>query len=169
MRKYTKERYIVHPVRVMEICREYSDDPSVLAAALLHDVIEDTTVSADEIRSFLLTILAPAVVDETVGLVVELTDISTKENHPRLNRGRRKRQEFKRLATASAKAHTIKYADLIDNALDVAKHDPDFARVFLQEATALLAVLTKGDSHLYQLAKVTIASCLDSLIKKPVS
>lgn len=38
MRKYTPERYIVHPVRVMKICREYTDDITVLAAALLHDV-----------------------------------------------------------------------------------------------------------------------------------
>ncbi|MBD0255325.1 MAG: metal-dependent phosphohydrolase, partial [Cytophagales bacterium] len=35
MRRYTPERYIVHPVRVMELCREYTTDEAVLAAALL--------------------------------------------------------------------------------------------------------------------------------------
>jgi (p)ppGpp synthase/HD superfamily hydrolase len=42
MRKYTPERYIVHPARVMRLCQEYTDDVTVLAAALLHDVLEDT-------------------------------------------------------------------------------------------------------------------------------
>jgi (p)ppGpp synthase/HD superfamily hydrolase len=59
MRKYTPERYIVHPVRVMNICREYTSDVTILAAALLHDVIEDTPVKKEEIREFLLTLLPP--------------------------------------------------------------------------------------------------------------
>jgi (p)ppGpp synthase/HD superfamily hydrolase len=42
VRRYTSERYIVHPVRVMETCRQYTNDISVLAAAILHDVLEDT-------------------------------------------------------------------------------------------------------------------------------
>ncbi len=45
MRKYTPDRYIVHPIRVMEICREYDSRLPVLAAALLHDVLEDTKVT----------------------------------------------------------------------------------------------------------------------------
>ncbi|MGN6617321.1 MAG: HD domain-containing protein [Ilyomonas sp.] len=41
-RKYTPEPYIVHPVRVMQICKEYTSSILVLCAALLHDVLEDT-------------------------------------------------------------------------------------------------------------------------------
>ncbi|HYH57162.1 MAG TPA: HD domain-containing protein, partial [Anseongella sp.] len=52
-RKYAGEPYIVHPVRVMEICREYTDDIPLLAAALLHDVLEDTAVRKAEMREFL--------------------------------------------------------------------------------------------------------------------
>ena len=44
-RKYTGEPYIVHPIEVMELVREVIDDPEVLAAALLHDVVEDCPVS----------------------------------------------------------------------------------------------------------------------------
>lgn len=31
-RKYTPEKYIVHPVRVMEICKRFTNDIPVLAA-----------------------------------------------------------------------------------------------------------------------------------------
>ena len=44
-RKYTPERYIVHRLRVMETLKLYTPDVTVLAAALLHDVLEDTTTS----------------------------------------------------------------------------------------------------------------------------
>ena len=51
LRKYTPERYIVHPVRVMETLKKYTDDLTVLAAALLHDVLEDTTTTILEIEN----------------------------------------------------------------------------------------------------------------------
>lgn len=168
LRKFSDERYIVHPVRVMETCRQYSNDPAVLSAALLHDVLEDTPVSADEIRSFLLTILPSSTVDDTMKLVIELTDVYTRENYPRLNRRRRKENEFKRLGTTSAAAHTIKYADIIDNTIDIVKHDPDFARIFLQEASTLLDMITNGNRTLYKRARETVANCLNLLTKKPV-
>jgi (p)ppGpp synthase/HD superfamily hydrolase len=41
-RRYTPDKYVVHPIRVMELCKEYTNDVTVLAAALLHDVLEDT-------------------------------------------------------------------------------------------------------------------------------
>jgi guanosine-3',5'-bis(diphosphate) 3'-pyrophosphohydrolase len=56
-RKYTPERYIVHPVRVMKILQDYTDDICILAAALLHDVLEDTRVTKEEIRDFLNTLM----------------------------------------------------------------------------------------------------------------
>jgi hypothetical protein len=52
------------------------------------------------------------------------------------------------LAGADAAAHTIKYADLLDNAKDIVEHDPGFAAVFLPEKAELLAVMTRGDAEL---------------------
>ena len=49
MRKYTGQRYIVHPVEVMQICSKVTSDLSVLSAALLHDILEDTPVTKEEI------------------------------------------------------------------------------------------------------------------------
>lgn len=40
-RKVSGEPFIIHPIAVMRNCAEVTDDPDTLAAALLHDVIED--------------------------------------------------------------------------------------------------------------------------------
>jgi len=43
--------YITHPVAVAEILADLGLDPSTLAAALLHDTVEDTSYSSDQLRS----------------------------------------------------------------------------------------------------------------------
>lgn len=43
--------YITHPVAVAEILADLGLDPSTLAAALLHDTVEDTNYSSDQLRS----------------------------------------------------------------------------------------------------------------------
>lgn len=39
--------YIVHPMEVVAICATLTDDPQVLAAAALHDVMEDCGIGFD--------------------------------------------------------------------------------------------------------------------------
>lgn len=156
MRKYTPERYIVHPERVMLICREYTTDLGVQAAALLHDVLEDTPVTKDEIARFLDAFMDSYQVKQTVDLVVELTDVYIKTAYPHLNRKSRKQLETERLAKTSPDAQTIKYADLIDNGYDIIKHDPHFGRKYLMEARNLLQNMTRGNPELRTRAIETI-------------
>ncbi|WP_346316858.1 HD domain-containing protein [Chitinophaga sp. YIM B06452] len=143
-RKYSPERYIVHPVRVMETCREYTADTAILAAALLHDVVEDTPVTAQQVLQFLESVMDKDTASRTLSYVTELTDVFTKAAYPRLNRRMRKARELERLVSTSPESQTIKYADIIDNAKDVVEHDPDFAKVFLMEYRAVLKRLDKG-------------------------
>ena len=49
-RKTTGEPYIVHPMAVMNIVCQYTDDEDVVCAAVLHDTIEDTPTSAEDIE-----------------------------------------------------------------------------------------------------------------------
>ncbi len=79
-RKYSDERYISHPIRVMEMCAQYTDDDGMLAAALLHDVLEDTSVTEKEMREFLHGVMLPETADRTLEMVVELTDVSRRRN-----------------------------------------------------------------------------------------
>jgi (p)ppGpp synthase/HD superfamily hydrolase len=43
--------YVVHPMEAMAIAATMTDDQEVLAAAALHDVVEDTDVTLDDLRS----------------------------------------------------------------------------------------------------------------------
>ena len=51
-RKGTNIPYIVHPIEAAAIVATLTDDPDVIAAAVLHDVVEDTDATVDEIRFF---------------------------------------------------------------------------------------------------------------------
>jgi len=57
-----------------------------------------------------------------------------------------------RLATISRDAKTVKLADLIHNAVNIIRYDPDFAKVFMSEMDGLLNVLAEGDSTLLETA-----------------
>lgn len=151
-RKYTPDRYIVHPVRVMNICSEYNNRQPVLAAALLHDVLEDTPVSKKGLHDFLLTVMSVEEAAETVQLVVELTDVYTKTAYPRWNRKKRKGKEASRIKETSGDSQTVKYADIIDNCTEIVEHDPDFAGLFLLECRTLLNVMEKGNATLREKA-----------------
>lgn len=155
-RKYTPERYIVHPVRVMETCRKYEERFEVLAAALLHDVVEDTAVTNAEIVDFLQTLMPRSQALEIARLVLELTDVYIKKDYPQLNRKQRKEMEAERLGSVSADAQTIKYADIIDNCLDILLHEPEFGRKYQVECLAILKVATEGNALLYEIAKETV-------------
>lgn len=135
VRKYSGEPYIRHPIEVMEIVRTVPHTEAMLAAALLHDTVEDTAVEQVDIeREFGPTIAA---------LVLELTD----QCHSG-NRAARKSAEARRLGTISPEAQTIKLADLISNTRSIIEHDPGFARVYLREKLQILQVMTAGDPAL---------------------
>lgn len=151
-RKFVDEPYIVHPVRVMTICNSYSNDLPVLAAALLHDVLEDTPVTALQIKAFLSTLMDTTNTERTLLLVDELTDRYVKSDYPTLNRRTRKNKEAERLSKVSADAQTIKYADIIDNSTEFANADASFVKTFLHECNTLLKKMTKGHPEVHKKA-----------------
>lgn len=137
-RKYTGEPYILHPMAVADLVRGVrAVTDEMLAAAWLHDVVEDTKVTIEQIDAEF-----GADVAELVGW---LTDVSRPEDG---NRTTRKALDREHLAAAPAAAQTIKVADLIDNTASIVEHDPSFAVVYLGEKAALLAVLTGADRKL---------------------
>jgi (p)ppGpp synthase/HD superfamily hydrolase len=155
-RKYANERYIEHPVRVMELCRIHTQSLPILSAALLHDVLEDTAIREYELKRFLLSLITTNDVLETIKLVKELTDVYTRDNYPRLNRTKRKAREAERLSSISADAQTIKYADIIDNCKNLSSHDAEFAPVFLNECLNLVEKMQRGNQTLRSTALLVI-------------
>lgn len=137
-RKYTGEPYIVHPAEVVRIVSQVEHTPEMLAAAWLHDVVEDTGVSLDIIQKEFGATVAD--------LVSWLTDVSTPEQG---NRAVRKAIDRAHTAEAPAEAQTVKLADLISNSKSILEHDPKFAVTYLEEKRLLLEVMTKGDRQLW--------------------
>ena len=162
-RKYTPEPYIVHPVRVMELCRNFTDDICILSAALLHDVLEDTAVTTAEMSEFLKTVMSESDAGRTLSLVTDLTDVYIKKDYPQYNRRKRKELERQRISLTSADSQTIKYADIIDNCREIVKHDSDFARVFLSECRTVLKIMHGGNSVLREQARTMVEDGLKAL------
>ncbi len=147
-RKYTQQPYQVHLKAVAAMVAEVSDDPEMIAAAWLHDTVEDTPATFGDLeREFGSAVAA---------LVADLTDLSKPSDG---NRAVRKAIDRGHTAQASPRAKTVKLADLTDNCRDICRHDPSFARVYLAEAAALLDVLHEGDEALYRRAQKAVAEC----------
>ena len=146
-RKYTGEPYFNHLWEVMNIVRSVESDDDMLSAALLHDTVEDTATTNDDIKKE----FGPRIAK----LVDELTDISKPEDG---NRATRKAIDRNKLAGVSADAQTIKLADLISNSKDIQKNDPKLAKVYMQEKALLLDVLTRGNSSLLKQAQDIVAN-----------
>lgn len=143
VRKYTGEPYIVHCAEVASLLRLHVDHVSLhmLQAAWLHDTVEDTDVTAEQIYD---------VFGRNVWrMVLGLTDAAP----PSLgNRTTRKAFERDRLASESAEVQTIKCCDLISNTKTIAVNDPKFAKVYLREKREILDVMGKSQETVRRIA-----------------
>lgn len=104
--------YINHLIEVARLIADVGrvTDPSTLAAAALHDVVEDTPTTLEEIeRTF---------GREIRDLVAECTDDKS------LPSAERKRRQVESAPGASRKAKTIKLADKIANVVDLTTAAP---------------------------------------------
>ena len=132
MRKYTDDPYIVHPIRVATTVAKFGGTDEMIAAAYLHDVVEDTGVSIVDIQDMFGT---------DVALIVDgLTDVSVPEDG---NRAVRKAMDRQHSADATYEAQFVKCADIIDNAHDIGDNDPSFNLVYRKEMLLLIELLDK--------------------------
>lgn len=146
-RKYTNDPYIVHPTAVAHLVASVTDSCEMIAAAYLHDVVEDTPVTLDD--------LVDAGFGRSIAcLVDELTDVSKPEDG---NREKRKAIDRAHTAKVSIRAKTIKLADLIDNSHTITLYDSGFAEIYMREKLLLLDVLKDGDKTLYAQASKIVS------------
>lgn len=104
--------YINHPIQVAEIIARIGnvDDLTILVAAILHDTVEDTETTFDEIEN--------AFGSEVRDLVVEVTDDKS------IPKAERKKRQVEHTARISDRAKLIKIADKACNVHDVAHFPP---------------------------------------------
>lgn len=157
-RKYTGEPYIFHPIEVAQIVFNVMKDPVVAAAALMHDVIEDTPVTEEEMRL--------KFGDEVTDLVMKVTKV-TECGKSEGARPRAVRKELDRIHYSSgcSRSQSIKLADVLSNSSDVVQHDPKFAKTYLVEQKELVASLTDGHPTLFNAATEAVDTALAELAK----
>ena len=149
-RKYTGDPYVNHTVAVANIVKTYGGDEAMVYAAILHDVLEDTYIKESDLFMRLIDILKDSKLSiDILTLVKELTDVYIKDDYPNVNRKGRKEKEAIRLGTISSRAQTIKYADLLDNGMDIMSNDPKFGEVYLKEKEQILKYMDRGNQELY--------------------
>ena len=104
--------YINHPIDLANVLwfEGQVRDPLVIAAAILHDTIEDTETTPDELRGAFGATVA--------GIVDEVTDVTW------LRKRARKKLQVARAGRASKRARLVKLADKICNLRDIKAHPP---------------------------------------------
>jgi guanosine-3',5'-bis(diphosphate) 3'-pyrophosphohydrolase len=104
--------YVNHPIALANVLKQEGEvgDVAVLVAAILHDTIEDTETTADELRAIFG--------EEITSIVLEVTDDKS------LPKAERKRLQIEHAEVASPKAKLVKLADKICNLRDIATSPP---------------------------------------------
>ena len=130
-RKWTGEPYVRHVERVAGRLKALGFGPEVVAAAVLHDVVEDTPVTSETLAAEFGPVVA-ALVAEVTKPVIEGS------------RAARKAAFNAHLTGSSYAGASIKLADMLDNSSNVAKANPGFAAVYLPELRETLKVVAHG-------------------------
>jgi guanosine-3',5'-bis(diphosphate) 3'-pyrophosphohydrolase len=104
--------YINHPIALTRVLKVEAGvaDPDVLSAALLHDTIEDTETTREELEHEFGARIA--------GIVAEVSDDTS------LKKEDRKRLQVEHAATLSREAKLVKLADKICNVRDMLDAPP---------------------------------------------
>lgn len=144
-RKYNGRPYVTHPARVAGRVGLLPDvTEEMVAAAYLHDVLEDTTMTRDEIER---------ATSPQVGFYVDW--MTNKSKGLSLPRAERKAMDRKRLMEAPIQVKQIKLIDRIDNLTEMAGAKDDFKKVYAEESIQLAEAIGSGPlgEELMSLAK----------------
>lgn len=157
VRKYTAEPYINHLAAVAGKVRGLYP-PDLEVVAWLHDTVEDTECTLEIIEG-----LFGAKVADCVAV---LTD-PPKEMGNRALRKVHICEKFMDCKPLDVRfiAHTVKVADILDNVRTIVKHDPGFAKVYLQEKLMLLPCLSSANVRFQIECKVLLREEIEKLEK----
>jgi (p)ppGpp synthase/HD superfamily hydrolase len=157
-RKYTKETYFTHSLGVYFNVYSYTNDVNIRAAALLHDTIEKTSASYDEVSRHFNK--------EIADLVVEVTN----EKHKMEAIGKTEYLTAK-MAVISNEALTIKLADRMESIENIKKFDlkdpiqHQFAKDYLSQTIYIFNNLKREFTTEHKLIIKKIGVTIDHILK----
>jgi (p)ppGpp synthase/HD superfamily hydrolase len=137
VRKYTGEDYITHPVAVADLVEAYLDEKGfseeevmmAIQVAILHDTVEDTKATMEDIES----LFGPEIA-KGVWFMTKTPDYVG-------NRKFRKELCEMRLREAPEIIRILKTCDMFHNSLSIEAHDPKFWKTFKEETVSLLIAM----------------------------
>lgn len=142
---YTGKPYSEHTRAVARVVAAFIEKPEVVAAAHLHDTIEDPRVP----KSVLVARFG--------AVVAELVDeVSSKATAEMGNRAARVASEVCRIAGISSDAKSIKCGDVTVTMSTIVARAPKFARAYVPEKRALLPSLKGAHPELLALASEAV-------------
>jgi len=153
IRRDGRTPYIAHPFRVAMIVRDLFEtgDEEVIAAALLHDTIEDTATDYDDVK-------------ELFGKrVADIVSALTKDM--RLTDAKRESEYDRQLAEGPWEARLIKLADVFDNITDAPTSNTPLK--FADKVKRSIA-LARGDARLELAVKKLLAQCETLMVEVDV-
>lgn len=151
-RRYTNKCYF--DTHVSEVARTIymmeNSTEEMVALAYLHDVVEDTHVTIDMLRSLFPHIL--------VGYVSILTKDMGAYGVGLPNRFEIAKIEAERINSSIDPyvTATVKYADILSNLSDVYEKDVSFAKTYVKEKEIMIDIMDKGDQYLKRMCYLLI-------------
>ena len=140
--------YIVHPMEAVEIVATITPDQELLAAAALHDVVEDTDVTVEDLRREFGDRIASLVASESD---VEVEGVSEEDSwHAR------KQAAIDRLAAAPHDAKIVAMGDKLSNMRAI-------ARDYAQKGEALWQIFHTNDPREHEWHYRGLAASLKEL------
>ena len=134
VRKGSNEPYVTHPIAVMEILAEHYPEATIemKMAAVLHDVIEDTDRTENDINIKFGEVVAL--------LVLWLTNTT---NAKIVTRNEKIAAKIRQISISPLKAQIIKCADIIHNSYNLSDNlGKDFARIYRKESEMKLFAMS---------------------------
>jgi len=150
------EPYINHPLEVANLLANVGeiDDIDVLLAGILHDTIEDTAATREE--------LTERFGERAAGFVLEVTDDKA------LPKQVRKQLQIEHAPTLSIEAKQVKLADKISNITDITNNPPhdwslDRRREYIEWGEKVVAGLRGANPNLEKRFDETVSKARDRI------
>lgn len=148
-RKGLEKPYYIHPYSVAEKLRNLNYPMTTICAGLLHDVVEDTEISLEDLRFIIYSFdTVDGNFTNLINRTIELVDIVTDKFTPKTIEANRKDrstlESVRILESADPDAWAVKLADISDNMKDVSGMDVPFLKVWLAEKDTLVRNMPVG-------------------------
>ena len=152
LRKGSNAPYILHPMEVAAIVAAMTDDEEVISAAVLHDTVEDTAVTLDEICEQF---------GKRVAELVAAESENKREDKPAASTWKiRKEETIEHLKTAPKEVKMLTLGDKLSNIRSI-------CRDYEAQGDALWQRFNQKDKNEHRWYYKSIADCLSGLCEYP--